>query len=73
MEVNYIMDPLIPFSAVGPLYPALFPGVFDSVQAESDYLSSLDSDTRDYVVKHTGEFSSRDEITKCVNELQGGN
>lgn len=66
------MDPLLPFSSVRPLYPALFPGVFDSVQSETDYLSSLDSDTRDYVVKHTGEFSSRDEIIRCVNELQGG-
>ncbi|HKM05286.1 MAG TPA: hypothetical protein VJZ04_11990 [Lachnospiraceae bacterium] len=65
------MDPLIPFSSVQPLYPSLFSGVFSSAQESNDYLSSLDSDTRDYVIKHTSDFNSKDELIKCVDELQG--
>jgi hypothetical protein len=64
------MDPLIP-SAL-PLYPAVFPGIFSLDQESNDYLSSLDSDTRDYVIKHSKDFDSRDDLIKCVNELQGG-
>jgi hypothetical protein len=47
------------------------PGVFSSVEEGNDYLSSLDSDTRDYVIKHTGEFSSKADIIDCVNKLHG--
>lgn len=51
-----------------PIFP-LVPGFFDSNQDSEDFLSSLDSDTRDYVLKHTDEFSNRDDLYECVNRL----
>lgn len=65
------MDPnqqVFPFDNV---FPALIPAIFNSVQDRDDYLSSLDSDTRDYVLKHTDEFSSKSDLMDCVNKLQG--
>ncbi len=47
------------------------PGIFDSDQDRDSYLSSLDSDTRNYVLKHTEEFQSRQDILDCVKELHG--
>ena len=77
------MDPLIPIPAALPIVNALpitsaqpnniilIPGIFSSYDEENDYLSSLDSDTRDYVIKHSNEFSSRTELIDCVNKLHG--
>lgn len=66
------MDPdiqqIIP---LGNVYPGFIPGVFTSAQDRDEYLSSLDSDTRDYVLKHTGEFSSKADLMECVNKLHG--
>jgi hypothetical protein len=71
------MDP-IPFASVS--YPAFFPiygysfapGIFINDNDTDRYLSSLDSDTRDYVLKHTDEFRSRQDIENCVNKLRKG-
>lgn len=72
------MDPIVPIplsqpsSSLQPVNGALFiPGVFPSVQDGDDFLSSLDSDTRDYVMKHTDEFRSRADVMDCVNQLRG--
>jgi hypothetical protein len=45
------------------------PGIFLSEVEGNDYLSSLDSDTRDYVLNHTDEFCSRQDIEDCINDL----
>jgi len=47
------------------------PGIFFSESERNDYLASLDSDTRDYVIKHTDEYRSRQDIVDCVNRLHG--
>jgi hypothetical protein len=72
------MDPILPIAmsqanpTTQPFGGFIFvPGVFASVDEGNDYLSSLDSDTRDYVIKHTGEFSSKADIIDCVNRLHG--
>jgi hypothetical protein len=72
------MDPTLPIPLGQPI-PSLqpfggfifVPGVFSSVEEGNDYLNSLDSDTRDYVLKHTSEFSSKMDIIDCVNKLHG--
>ena len=51
---------------------ALIPGIFPLAESEDDFLSSLDSDTRDYVMKHTNEFRSKNDIINCVNKLRNG-
>lgn len=64
------MDPSqIPF--IPPIYPLFYPGIFNTEREGNDYLDSLDSDTREYVVNHTDEFSSREELLACVNRLRG--
>ena len=62
------MGPIIP---LGNEYPGFIPGVFSSTQDRDEYLSSLDSDTRDYVLKHTDEFSTKADLMECVNKLHG--
>jgi len=47
------------------------PGVFETIEGEHDYLSSLDSDTKNYVMEHTSEFRSKADIIECVNKLHG--
>lgn len=63
------MEPIMSMPNNQTLYPLLFPGVFDSEQEGQDYLNSLDSDTRDYVMKHTDSFSSKEELMDCVRKL----
>jgi hypothetical protein len=46
-------------------------GIFNTDAEGNDFLSSLDSDTRDYVIKHTDEFRTRNDIFDCVNRLHG--
>lgn len=48
---------------------AYFSGIFPSATDEKDYLNSLDSDTRAYVINHTDEFRSMGDIIDCVNRL----
>jgi hypothetical protein len=58
--------------AILPLGSYMFtPGIFDSDMDRDDFLSSLDSDTRDYVMKHTNDFRTRKDIIDCVNKLRG--
>ncbi|MDD3172892.1 MAG: hypothetical protein PHF63_04410 [Herbinix sp.] len=62
----------LPSSSIQPNNDVVFvPGIFASYEEVNDYLSSLDSDTRDYVIKHTSEFRSRADIIDCVNKLHG--
>lgn len=58
-------------TSMPPLYPAFVPGVFESMQEGNEFLDSLDSDTRDYVVKHKDTFNSKDELISFVNKLNG--
>lgn len=69
------MNPFLPNSLIQP-NPSLsqnngsilYPGIF-SVE-DSDYLSSLDSDTRDYVLKHTDDNRTMADIKNCIDKLQ---
>jgi hypothetical protein len=72
------MNPILPTAlnqqlpGVPPMYPFTFgPGIFPTIEEGNDFLSSLDSDTRDYVIKHTDEFRSRADIEECIQKLQG--
>lgn len=47
------------------------PDIFSSGDEENEYLASLDSDTREYVLRHSGEFSSKEDIFDCVNRMHG--
>lgn len=71
------MDPLFPSNpsaAIIPVSNYLFaPGIFYSDIDQNKYLSSLDSDTRDYVIKHTDEFRTRQDIDDCINRLHSKN
>lgn len=66
MEV-IIIDPVQLPSAM-PVTPILY-GVFDTLQDENDFLSSLDSDMREYVTNNPSEFTSRDDLMTFVNRL----
>jgi len=48
---------------------AFLPGIFASLEESNDFLASYDSDTRDYILKHTGEYCSKDDILKCISDL----
>lgn len=45
--------------------------MFASSEEENDFLASLDSDTRDYVLKHTDEFRTKQDIIDCIDRLHG--
>ncbi|MDF2944736.1 MAG: hypothetical protein K0S01_3594 [Herbinix sp.] len=60
-------QPILPLQPLGGF--TFGAGVFSSDEDRDGYLSTLDSDTRDYVIKHTGEFRSRADIIECVNKL----
>lgn len=72
------MDPMLPgtsypTSAVQPFSSYMFaPGIFFSANESDEFLSTLDSDTRDYVMKHTDDFRSRQDIEDCLNRLHHG-
>lgn len=53
-----------------PNYPFLFPGLSFDNDPKETYLSGLDSDTRDYVLKHTNEYASREDLEECVYRLK---
>jgi hypothetical protein len=69
------MGPMQPFGQVYPTIQGtgfIMPGIFPTFDDENDYLSSLDSDTRDYVVKHTDDFRTRQDVIDCVYRLHHG-
>lgn len=69
------MDPSQSAVAPGlqPIPGYLFaPGIFLSETDSQAYLSSLDSDTRDYVLKHMKEFRSKRDIEDCIIRLRSG-
>jgi hypothetical protein len=51
-------------------YSSFMPGAF--ISNNSDYLASLDSDTRDYVLKHTDASRTRQDILDCIDKLLNG-
>lgn len=74
------IDPLLPIPPAFPIYSSdpmnnyvLYPAFFDTEQESSDFLSSLDSDTRDYVKKHTDEFRTKNDVLECINSLRNEN
>lgn len=64
------MEPIMPIPTTQALYPLVFPGISASQQDREEYLNSLDSDTRDYVMKHTDESSSKEDLMDCVRKLR---
>ncbi|HWT27671.1 MAG TPA: hypothetical protein VN131_07000, partial [Mobilitalea sp.] len=48
-------------------YTGFMPGAF--ISDGKDYLASLDSDTRDYVLKHTDASRTRQDIIDCIDKL----
>lgn len=69
------MDPIapIPSGIAGQMYGnyAFAPGIFPTREDSDSFLASLDSDTRDYVIKHTDEFRTKEDIIECINRLRG--
>lgn len=45
------------------------PGIFFSANEGNNFLSSLDIDTKDYVVNHINEFKTRQDIDDCICRL----
>jgi len=77
MEV-IILDPNVPIPPAQPILSSvptdnffLYPAVFLAVNEENDYLASLDSDTREYVLRHTDENRTRADVIECINKLTG--
>jgi hypothetical protein len=68
MEV-IIMDPVQLPTAL-PITPILYPGLFETMEIENDFLSSLDSDIREYVISNPSEFTSRDDLMAFVNRVR---
>ena len=70
-----MMDPITPIPSVmsGQMYAAytFAPGIFLTKEDSDNFMASLDSDTRDYVIKHTDDFRSREDIMECINRLHG--
>ncbi|NLP33588.1 MAG: hypothetical protein GX359_00095 [Clostridiales bacterium] len=68
------MDPIapIPSGVAGQMFGnyTFAPGVFPTREDSDSYLASLDSDTRAYVLEHTDEFRSKEDIIECVNKLR---
>lgn len=78
MEVIYTdpftqMTPMQPVFSSQPFGNNIFlASVFTSIEEQEGYLNSLDSDTRDYVLKHTDEFRTKTDIHDCINRLHEG-
>ena len=51
------------------LSATLAPGILAGNKNSNEYLASLDSDTRDYVMKHTGSDRTIMDIVRCVERL----
>ena len=53
-----------------PFVNNIYAASINSADEGSDkYLSSLDSDTKDYVLKHTDKARSKADVINCINEL----
>ncbi len=60
-----------PFPGYMPL-AGFVPGIFGTYGDGDDLLSSLDSDTRAYVMNNTEEPRSRQDIEDCLRNLHTG-
>ncbi len=49
---------------------AMIPGIFPTIVDRDNYLSSLDTETRDYILQHTDDFRSVKDIADCVEEMK---
>jgi hypothetical protein len=74
-----IIEPILPIPPVVPTYLgdpmnnfALYPAFFETEEDSYNFLSSLDSDTRDYVINHTDDFRTKSDIIDCVYKLRNG-
>lgn len=69
------MDPIVPLQTLVPTQNyinfAFAPGIFPTKDEGEKFLNNLDSDTRAYVLKHTDEFRSKDDIIRCIDDLHG--
>lgn len=70
------MDPIIPTLAtmsnpmMQPVSSYMFaPGIFFTPEDGDKFLSGLDSDTRSYVLNHTDEFRTIEDIRDCIDRL----
>ena len=68
------MDPMQYSSTVIPAFVpygsfAFAAGIFLNDEDRNSYLSSLDSDTRSYILNHPEEFGSRQEIDDFVSQM----
>lgn len=52
-------------------YSDFYPGVFVSKEDGDDFLASLNPDTKEYVLNHTDEFTTRNELIDCVSRFYG--
>lgn len=72
------MDPISSITPMQPIFTSqpfgnniFLASIFVNSEEQSEYLASLDSDTRDYVLKHTDEFRTKQDIIDCVDRLHG--
>ncbi|HHV13774.1 MAG TPA: hypothetical protein GXX75_26250 [Clostridiales bacterium] len=68
------MDPMQYSSTIIPAYMpyggiAFAAGIFMTDGDRDSYLSSLDSDTRSYILNHPEEFGTRQEIDDFVSQM----
>jgi hypothetical protein len=72
IDPNYPVTPSQSITSL-PYYNSIYlSAIFATPQEQADYLASLDSDTREYVVSHTSEFRTREDIDDCIRKLHGG-
>lgn len=65
-------DPMFSsYTSSSPIFAQFAAGVFSSDMERDNYLSGLDSDTREYVLKNTDSFRTIHDIEDCVNKLRG--
>ncbi|BCN31474.1 hypothetical protein [Anaeromicropila herbilytica] len=68
------MDPLMPINPMFPnfsIYPAATPKLIGTDNEKEEFLASLDSDKRDYVLKHTSLDCSVKDLEECMKDLKG--
>lgn len=51
---------------------SLIPGMLAANKNSDDYLATLDSDTREYVMRHTSSDRTIMDIVHCVERLHDG-
>lgn len=51
-------------------YNGFFAGAF--MNNGTEYLDNLDSDTRDYVLKHTKDSRTRQDVIDCIYKMHHG-